>query len=134
MAPPNPPPNILVSYVTIIFHRATTSLDPHLAPLGYLVRLICFAIKMYSLTRPCFPYLLSHRVGTPLVALAALDLGLPQGIHFLPAMETGRSRQHRAWSMGVSLLLLALHFTALWVAWRQDVLCMKRYHSTLSDW
>lgn len=134
MPPPSPPPNVLVSQLTVVFHRAMTLLDPHLALLGYVGRLICFVVKMYSLARPCMPFIINLQVGAPLVAVAALDLGLPQRTNFVSATGPARSLHRRAWGLGTSLLLLMLHFTALWVASKQNALCVNNRHEPLSDW
>lgn len=121
MAPPELPNNSLSHKLGIVAFRTWTLLRPLAPTLGYFVRLALFVAKMVSVARPCWPYMVSLHLGVPLVAVAALDLGLPQ-------LGNTYSYGRRNWGITASLALLAMHFSVLWVASGRARLCAMVPH------
>ncbi|KAH8682597.1 kinase-like domain-containing protein [Xylariales sp. PMI_506] len=95
----------------------------------FLVRFALFFLKMASLTRPCWPFMVTLQTGIPLVSLAALDLGLPRMDMRMAGYEGGsRTPEHVGssrwrWGWTVSGALFMLHFGVLWVVSRWHILC-----------
>lgn len=123
MAPPDSQATTFSHKLEIIVFRAWNLMQPLAPTLGYFVRLAIFVAKMISLARPCWPYMVSLRVGVPLVAVAALDLGLPQ-----LGTAYSYSRSRRTWGIATSLALLALHFSVLWMTPGWANLCAMAPH------
>ncbi|KAI5458223.1 kinase-like domain-containing protein [Mariannaea sp. PMI_226] len=135
MAPPSPPPNILVNHLSAIYDRVMAYIGPRVIVLSYALRLAFFVGKVYSLSQPCLPYIANPQVGIPLIAVAALDLGLPQlASSDGPGYPNPYSPTRRAWGLGTSFLLLILHFVAIWVASSQSALCVANHHEILDAW
>ncbi|KAF7561461.1 hypothetical protein G7046_g2682 [Stylonectria norvegica] len=137
MAPPNNlASNFRNKMVTSLFHILAMS-RRNFALLSYFGRLGLFLVKVMSLTRPCWPYMINPSVAVPLIAAAALDLGLPRLAVSSSRMQP-RSQlvpaSPRAWGLGTSLVLLVLHFSALWMASRRQVLCAAPPHEAWADW
>jgi hypothetical protein len=112
-------------------------------------RLTLFLVKMAFLVRPCWPYTTNLGVGACLVAIAGMDLGLPessrQEMLVYQGSRTGHGpsggfgrprsdRQERAsrwrWDWRISLGLLALHFLVLWATSKLNVLCA----TSVNEW
>lgn len=138
MAPPGTVSRIMGSRLGGLFFRVMTISGLHLPLLSYIGRLTIFLAKMASLTRPCWPFIVNSQIGIPLVAVAALDLGLPQLTR--PLLVTGPDHRSLipsgayAWGLGTSLLLLAFHFIVLWMASESRALCAKSEHEGLPEW
>lgn len=116
MAPPDRSVDSLSHKIGMIVFRAWALLRPFVSTMGYFVRLGLFVVKMVSLARPCWPYMVSLHLGIPLVAVAALDLGLPR-------MGIVYSYNRRTWGIATSLALLILHFSILWMTSGRAALC-----------
>lgn len=87
-----------------------------------------FLAKMMALSRPCLPFMFNLAAGAPFVLLAALDLGVTltrrPDTHSLQGPLNGRQPEQRLyWSPKTSLVLLGLHFVAVGVMNRFDMLC-----------
>ena len=134
MAPPSSASSLLTGRLGLLFYRVVTLAGPTHPLLSYLIRLGLFIIKMMSLTRPCWPFMISSNIAIPLVGLAALDLGLPRLTAPWPGYGDYLSRNPRAWGFSTSLVLVALHFTSLWVALGWDTLCVAKPHETWQEW
>lgn len=93
-----------------------TSIDR--ATLTHATRTGLFLAKLATLARPCFPYVARPEVSVPLVLVAALDFG-------------GARRASAGWAR---LLLLVLHFVALWVARRWGALCVVPPRDAWAEW
>ncbi|KAH7140092.1 kinase-like domain-containing protein [Dactylonectria estremocensis] len=136
--PPGTLSSIMRSRLGSFVLRVITISGPYLPLLSYIVRLSLFLVKMASLTRSCWPFIVSSQVGIPLVAVAALDLGIPQLRSPLLVTRPGRRSLilsgAYAWGLGTSLLLLALHFVVLWMAAESKALCATRDHEGLVYW
>lgn len=95
----------------------------------FLIRLAFFLLKMASLARICWPFMVRLEIGAPLMGVAAMDLGMPhRGL--LVAEHRGGSRMPLGagpsrwrWGWGVSSVLLVLHFAVIWTVWRWDSSC-----------
>ncbi|KXH41288.1 hypothetical protein CSAL01_07012 [Colletotrichum salicis] len=129
MPPPATPLEALRHRLMISRLRAGQVMRYNAGPLLAVVRLGLFLSKMLSLTRPCWPYVVSPNVGAPLVILAALDLGLA-GAGTWPMTpyerETGRRLSNGlpwTWGLRGSVVLAILHLVVLWVGGRYNSLC-----------
>lgn len=96
---------------------------------NYSVRMALFVAKLVALTRPCWPYMVRAEVGIPLVAMAAMDLRVPDAAGSLLARRGshGQIEFGAPWYRGLSwsVVLLAAHLLILWVARRWDTLCVE---------
>ncbi|KAF4977119.1 hypothetical protein FZEAL_6307 [Fusarium zealandicum] len=123
--------------VVFLFHLITIA-GPSLPLLSYAARLGLFVVKITTLTSPCWPFMVQPNIAIPLLAVAALDLGLPQLTGYPPATRPVygdyRSGGPRAWGLGMSLVLLGLHFTVLWVASGWETLCAAREQEGWPEW
>ena len=90
-------------------HRTIVFMYRHAESLAFVLRTALFLAKMASLSRPCWPYTVRVGVGSFLLLLAALDLGMPQTMGY--------------WDWWASLVLLVVHFAVLGLAARSEVLC-----------
>ncbi|OQO13234.1 hypothetical protein B0A48_01462 [Cryoendolithus antarcticus] len=97
MLPP-PPDRSAYSVFTRMLHH------PVVIP---ALQLGLFAIKLASLSLPCLPYAANSTLLYPLIALAAIDLGL------MP------------FNSRTSILLLGLHLAAVYIAHQQGRLCQN---------
>ncbi|KAM0204025.1 hypothetical protein ACHAQI_010174 [Fusarium lateritium] len=137
MAPPTTAADALRRRVTVFIIHFMHLAGPYSQLVSYTVRLGLFAIKMTTLTRPCWPLMAQLNVAIPLVGVAALDLGLPRTTSYSPVLRQDYGDYFasgpRAWGLGMSLILLVLHFTVLWVASGWETLCMVRQHDVWAD-
>ncbi|OTB02948.1 hypothetical protein M426DRAFT_12984 [Hypoxylon sp. CI-4A] len=97
----------------------------------FTFRLLLFLVKILSIAKQCWPFTVTLGVGVPLLGLAGVDLGLPSNREsFVSSREIttrriGSSTYSRwRWGWRGSLILLALHFIALWAFSRRGVLCV----------
>ncbi|KAI0410142.1 kinase-like domain-containing protein [Xylaria palmicola] len=118
-------------------HRITVFIHGHSASASLFFKLSLFLIKTISLARVCWPFMVGLGIGVPLVGAAGLDLAVPSQVS--NAMDGGRirytTRMPSAWHWGWkgSLLLLALHFSALWATSRWGNLCVAAREGWV-DW
>ncbi|KAH6978967.1 kinase-like domain-containing protein [Fusarium venenatum] len=130
MPPPTTAADALRRRATIFILHFMNLAGSHSPLLSYIIRLGLFGIKVTTLVRPCWPLMAELNVAIPLIGVAALDLGLPQVTSYSPMMIQGHgdyfSSGPRAWGLGMSLVLLVLHFTVLWVASGWETLCVER--------
>ncbi|KAF4889683.1 putative serine/threonine-protein kinase iksA [Colletotrichum fructicola] len=107
--------------------RAGHLIHHNASPLLVVTRLGLFLSKLYSLTRPCWPYMVDTSVGAFLVVIAALDLGLAN-------TDTSRELRYRqdfrihnglpwAWGLRGTVLLAVIHLVVLWAAGQWNALC-----------
>lgn len=88
----------------------------------FLLRLGMFLVKMASLTRMCWPLAARLEISTPLLGVAAMDLGMPyKDTLGVRQQEGSRGPQSSAtsrwnWSWGLGGALFILHFVILWSA------------------
>ncbi|KAK1254697.1 hypothetical protein MKX08_008692 [Trichoderma sp. CBMAI-0020] len=121
---------LLIRFCTII------GADPD--AVKYFGRLSLFLIKLATLIRPCWPYMVNLEVSAPLVLLAVLDLGLPT------SNSTTRTRRpshgelvtslFRQTGLKTRLLFLALHLAVIWLAGRWEALCVVVPHDEWAQW
>ncbi|CAG7563296.1 unnamed protein product [Fusarium equiseti] len=137
MPPPSTTADAMRRRVTVFIIRLMNFAGPHSPLLGYIFRLGLFGIKVTTLLRPCWPLMAQLNVAIPLIGVAALDLGLPQVTSYSPMLIQGHgdyfSNGPRAWGLGMSLILLVLHFTVLWVASGWETLCVDRQHDIWTE-
>ncbi|KAI1202713.1 kinase-like domain-containing protein [Nemania serpens] len=120
------------SHQAILFrHRIATFSRAHAASISLILKFALFLIKITSLTRVCWPYTVSLGIGISLVTAAGLDLAVASEAQASSTtMDGGRPRYitriSAAWRWGWkgSLILLALHFFALWATSRWGNLCV----------
>lgn len=120
--PPPPPPLLLappgkapgsVKY-SITQHRLIYLYDRNAESIVFFSRLLMFLIKMASMVRLCWPFMVNPRVGAPIIILAAMDLGMPRRDSLGPSQEGGSRRPSSwRWDWRVSSMLFAMHFVAL---------------------
>ncbi|KAK5631527.1 hypothetical protein RRF57_007241 [Xylaria bambusicola] len=128
MPAPVGPLGSLTYYALLCQHHMTAFSRANAALVLLCFRLCLFSIKILSLTTVCWPYMTSLGIGIPLVGAAGLDLAISSEIDN-GQLNSGRARYGGrtpfAWHWGWrgSLLLLALHFSALWIASRWGELC-----------
>ncbi|KAI0109233.1 kinase-like domain-containing protein [Nemania sp. FL0031] len=109
-------------------HNISRFSQAHFASISLVYKLSLFLVKIASLNRVCWPFTVSLGIGVPLMAAAALDLAVGSQINNV-IMDGGRPRYavrpSSAWHWGWkgSLILLALHFSALWAGSRWGSLC-----------
>lgn len=138
LAPPRTRTQGIYHSLWVILHQTFAILGLDLGLVNYFTRLGIFLIKVTSLTRPCWPYMINWHIGAPLVAVAALDLGLPQAssssTELQPSREAYVSEPRRAWGFGTSLLLLVFHFAALKTASAWASICTPNLHEEWHSW
>ncbi|KAM5372530.1 hypothetical protein ACJZ2D_007430 [Fusarium nematophilum] len=138
LAPPTPPSGALRERLGMFLIHIMTVSGPTLPLVSYITRLGLFAVKITSLTRPCWPFMVQPNIAIPLVAVAALDLGLPRLTTYPATVRPGYgdnfSTGLRAWGLGTSFILLCLHFTVLWVAGGWETLCAARQQEGWVEW
>jgi hypothetical protein len=137
MPPPTTAADALRRRVTVFIIHFMNLAGPHSPLISYIIRLGLFGIKVTTLLRPCWPLMAQLNVAIPLIGVAALDLGLPRVTSYSPVLIQGHgdyfSSGPRAWGLGMSIVLLVLHFTVLWVASGWGTLCMERQHDIWAE-
>ncbi|KAL8332487.1 hypothetical protein RB593_002658 [Gaeumannomyces tritici] len=137
MPPPTTPLEHARHQVVVAHHNLSLFLARNAAPVVSSARLALFVIKIASLTRPCWPYVVNPGVGASLVVVAGMDLAIPATVSEtgpytrrlltragLPSRpDTRRVASLWRWDWRVSLILLVLHFFVLWAAFSHDRLC-----------
>jgi serine/threonine protein kinase len=139
MAPPTTLTDALRHMMFITWLGTKQAVTMHRDSITSTIRLLLFAVKMMTLARPCWPYMVNLSVGAPLVALAALDLGLSDGRIVSKDGESpsrhaeGQATSRRLRSLRSSMLFLGLHLLVVWVVSRWEVLCAAQ-HDRWADW
>jgi serine/threonine protein kinase len=129
MPPPTGPLGTIRHEALLCQHHVTEFIRTHFASISLVCKLSFFLIKITSLTRICWPFMISLGIGIPLVGAAGLDLAVFSDVSNV-IIDSGRPgytvRTASAWRWGwrVSVLLLALHFIALWATSRWGNLCV----------
>lgn len=104
----------------------------------YFGRLSLFLIKLATLVRPCWPYMVNLEVSAPLVLLAVLDLGLPTSISNTRTRRPSHGELvtslFRQTGLKTRLLFLALHLAVIWLAGRWQALCVAVPHDEWAQW
>ncbi|KAI0882372.1 kinase-like protein [Annulohypoxylon maeteangense] len=118
-------------------HLLIYLINGHTDSMVFTFRLLLFLIKILSLTRQCWPFTATLSVGIPLIGIAGVDMGIHRDI-FVPSHERGLRKtssalSHWRWGWRGSLILLALHFAALWLFSRLGVLCAT-FQDSWTDW
>ncbi|KAI1740373.1 kinase-like domain-containing protein [Xylaria scruposa] len=135
MPAPVGPLGTLSHQAALCQHHITTFTRAHSGSISLFWKLSLFLFKIVSLTRVCWPFMVSLGIGIPLLGAAALDLAVPYEVSNA-IMDSGRSRYAAhapsAWRWGWkgSIVLLALHFSALWATSRWGNLCV----AAREDW
>ncbi|CCF45643.1 hypothetical protein CH063_03660 [Colletotrichum higginsianum] len=131
MPPPATPFEALRHKLMIGRMRASQLVRYNANPLLAVLRLGFFLSKMLSLTRPCWPFMVSPNIAAPLVMLAALDLGLASA-GTRPLTPYGRETSRRmpnglpwAWGLRGSVVLVVLHLIVLWFGRHWNSLCTR---------
>jgi len=134
-----PPPTTFLGDVrhrgSVAQHHARLFLARHAESTESLFRLCLFLVKMATLSRPCWPYMVNWGVGATLVAVAGMDLGIPigRGVGLprqppaggSPTRDEGATTpaRGRGWDWRVSAALFAIHFLVLAAVSRWGALC-----------
>ncbi|KAI0441937.1 kinase-like domain-containing protein [Xylaria telfairii] len=124
--------------VALCQHHITRFAAAHSAWISLFCKLSLFLVKIISLTKICWPFMVSLGIGIPLVGAAGLDLAVPSEVSNA-LTDGGRSRYasrpSAAWHWGWrgSIMLLALHFSALWATSRWGNLCVAAREGWV-DW
>ncbi|KAI0907196.1 kinase-like domain-containing protein [Ustulina deusta] len=138
MPAPGGPLGTFGHHAVLCQHHITSVLRAHSASILLFCKLSFFLIKVASLTRACWPFMVSLGIGIPLVSAAGLDL-VAASEASNGTTDGGRARYAaRAsfvwhWGWKGSLTLLALHFSALWAASRWGNLCVAAREGWV-DW
>ncbi|QLI73818.1 uncharacterized protein G6M90_00g095430 [Metarhizium brunneum] len=120
MAPPRTRAAEFIYQISILSHHMSSGLGLTTDTFDSIFRLAIFSLKVVTLTRPCWPYVVSFEVGTPLILIAAIELGWPTSA----ANNNWDERIiQRRLSITTSVALLGVHLITLWVARRWDILC-----------
>lgn len=136
-----PPPSEIATIphgAALLLLRFCTVIGASPETVKYFGRLSLFLIKLATLVRPCWPYMVNLEVSAPLVLLAVLDLGLPS------STSTTRTRcpSHgelvtslfRQTGLKTRFLFLALHLAVIWLASRWQALCVAVPHDEWPRW
>jgi serine/threonine protein kinase len=129
----------------VFMHRAARFAQAHSASILLIFKLSLFLIKIASLTRVCWPFMVGLSIGLPLIGAAGLDLAVSspsslarnnaQQLRYaqqplpLPSLSLS-STSWLHWGWKASLVLFALHFAALWATSRWGNLCV----AVRDDW
>ncbi len=97
----------------------------------YAARIGIFALKITTLTRPCWPYMPSLQVSIPLISVAILDLASQPNPRQSSRQLLFSSVSRGPWT---ALLLLTFHFAVLWLASRWNTLCARALRDEWTDW
>jgi len=147
MPPPATPLEHARHQVVVAHHNLSLFLARHASPVVSSIRLAFFVVKMASLARPCWPYVVNPVIGAFLVVVAGMDLDIPAaasnagpsprrlltraGLPSRPDVGGVASRWRR--DLRISLVLLFLHVVVMWAAFSQDRLCTV-LHPTPAGW
>ncbi|KAH9892172.1 protein kinase-like protein [Xylariomycetidae sp. FL2044] len=141
MAPPAGRFEVLWQRARVAQHHLTHYIRTHTESIVFVFRFLLFLIKMASIARVCWPFMISLGVGVPLIGVAGMDLGLPPRTQAfairnegdaLRQVTTNASRMTRGWHFSSALLLL--HFLTLWIVSRWGVLCAMSQNVDWADW
>ncbi|KAI4867695.1 kinase-like protein [Hypoxylon rubiginosum] len=131
MAPPTGRLGRIRQRATLAQHRLIYFARTHTDSIMFAFRLLLFLVKMLSLARSCFPFMVGLGVGVPLIGIAGIDLGVPLHRNTFIFNHEGSSRSRVSsgfsrwkWDWRGSLVSLAFHFLALWAFSRWNVLCV----------
>jgi hypothetical protein len=130
MAPPRSGGGELIHRMSILGHRVSSGLGITTDTLNYTFRLALFLLKVFTLTQPCWPYVVSFEVATPLVLIAAIELGWPISTS---SDNWGRGDARYRVSIITNILLLGVHLATLWIARRWNILCTSS-HEEWAEW
>ncbi|KAI0392758.1 kinase-like protein [Xylariaceae sp. FL0594] len=143
-----PPPLPAVSgSLETLRYRAAHFARAHAASVVLVFKLALFLVKMASLTRVCWPFMVGLGVGVPLMCAAGLDLAVPSAFSrqqqqeqqrpvygpmtassssslWLLSSQGSSDDTNLRWGWKTSLILFSLHFVALWAASRWGSLCV----------
>ncbi|KAI0006617.1 kinase-like protein [Xylariaceae sp. FL0662B] len=140
MAPPAGPFGTLRQQAMLTWHRSIYFSRMHVDSLLFAFRLVLFLIKMASLVKPCWPFMVNLGVGIPLISIAAIDLGMPFHHSAMVLSREDGSRRHAStgsfrwtWGWRVSAAFSVLHFLALWTVTRWGFLCAA-YRDAWLEW
>lgn len=147
MPPPATPLEQARHQVVVAHHNLSLFIGRHASPLVSSIRLAFFGVKMASLTRPCWPYVVNPVIGTFLVIVAGMDLAIPAAASNagpsprrlltragLASRTDARGVASRwRWDLRISLVLLFVHLFVLWAAFSQGRLCTV-LHPTPTGW
>jgi hypothetical protein len=131
-----PPPTTILADVRhrmqLSWLRMRTLIESNTESLVAIIRLGIFVIKIVTMTRPCWPYMININVGIPLMVLAGMDLGILNTGGMVVSRSPSGTGRHEftpasrlAWDLWTSVALLALHMLALWITskWGWTVFC-----------
>ncbi|KAF6804110.1 calcium-dependent protein kinase [Colletotrichum sojae] len=126
MPPPATPSEAFRHRLILRWLQAGHLISYNATPLLAFTRLGLFLSKLYSLTRPCWPYMVNPSVGAVLVVLAALDLGLANSQSSSNPSYRRASSNGLLWAWGLrgTVLLAVLHLIILWAASYRSSLCV----------
>ncbi|KAI1123174.1 kinase-like domain-containing protein [Nemania abortiva] len=139
MPPPVGPLGNLSHQALLYQHNISRFFQAHFASISLLCNLSLFLVKIASLSRVCWPFMASLSIGIPLMGVAGLDLAVGSQMNNI-VMDGGRSRYavrtSTSWHWGLkgSLILLALHFFALWAGSRWGDLCAANARGRWPEW
>ncbi|TGJ85695.1 hypothetical protein E0Z10_g3041 [Xylaria hypoxylon] len=138
MPAPTGPLGVFGHHAVLFQHHVTGFFRTHSASISLFCKLFFFLIKITSLTRVCWPFMVNLGIGIPLVGAAGLDLAVASEAS-TATMDSGRARYAARnssiwhWGWKGSLMLLALHFSALWATSRWGNLCVAAREGWV-DW
>ncbi|KAI0018568.1 protein kinase-like protein [Xylariomycetidae sp. FL0641] len=111
-------------------HHLTDLAQNHGDSVSWVFRFALFLVKIASLAKACWPFMVSLRIGLPLVCVAGLDLSVPTDEERHALNDEARPRIARAtrlvrlsWGWKLSVLLLVFHFLTLSAVSRWGPLC-----------
>lgn len=136
-----PPPSEIATIphgAALLLIRFCTMIGADPDSVKYLGRLSLFLIKLATLVRPCWPYMVNLEVSAPLVLLAVLDLGLPTSTSNTRTRRPSHGELvtslFRQTGLKTRLLFLALHLVVIWLAGRWQALCVAVPHDEWAQW
>ncbi|KAI1492747.1 kinase-like domain-containing protein [Biscogniauxia mediterranea] len=135
--PPDGPLGTLRQQAVLSQHQLSYFLGSHGDSILFIVKFVLFLVKMASLAKVCWPFMVNLGVGVPLICIAGIDLAIPsyRGMvfegregpsHALIPAESFRRR----WGWRITFSLLIFHCLALWVVSQWGALCA----ATHDDW
>ncbi|KAI5918668.1 kinase-like domain-containing protein [Camillea tinctor] len=135
--PPGGPLGVLRQQAVLSQHQLFYFLGSHGDSILFLVKFALFLVKMTSLAKVCWPFMVSLGVGVPLICIAGIDLAIPS---YRAVILDGREGSSRAlspaesfrwrWGWRITFSLLLFHCLALWAVSQWGVLCA----ATQDDW